>query len=193
VGVLQFRLPVLGLILERAEHAAFSEPLKRRVFRPLAMTCSGVAGDGGGRPVQGHARGNPVQAWTHRLCGAGGVESTPQDLARYLVACLTHQSPLSAGPSASPSGPVRVGRRGDRHGPRNRPDPHRHQRRPAPHRRGRHRRQRQPLPGRVCAQAASRALRSHSAKPLPVGGGFAVDAWHLGRWAGRTSMRTAKS
>jgi CubicO group peptidase (beta-lactamase class C family) len=39
--------------------------------------------------VPGHARGQPVAPWTHHLWGAGGVEASAEDLARYLSACLT--------------------------------------------------------------------------------------------------------
>ncbi len=46
------------------------------------------AGQGLGSRVQGHARGHPVPPWTHHLCGAGGVEASAEDMARYLSACL---------------------------------------------------------------------------------------------------------
>jgi serine-type D-Ala-D-Ala carboxypeptidase/endopeptidase len=84
-----FGFQVLGLALERAAGAGFGALLARHVFRPLGMTCSGVAGQGAGQRVQGHAHGRPVAPWTHHLWGAGGVESSAEDMARYLSACLT--------------------------------------------------------------------------------------------------------
>jgi CubicO group peptidase (beta-lactamase class C family) len=39
--------------------------------------------------VPGHSRGRPVASWTHHLWGAGGVEASAEDMARYLSACLT--------------------------------------------------------------------------------------------------------
>jgi len=83
-----FGFQVLSLALERATRTTFGLLLERRVFRPLAMTCSGVAGRGGGSRVSGHARGRPVAPWTHHLWGAGGVEASAEDMARYLSACL---------------------------------------------------------------------------------------------------------
>jgi len=84
-----FGFQVLSLALERAAGTPFPALLDRYVFRPLSMTCSGVAGQGGGSRVQGHARGRPVARWTHHLWGAGGVETSAEDMARYLSACLT--------------------------------------------------------------------------------------------------------
>lgn len=84
-----FGFQVLGLALERATGTGFGVLLERHVFRPLGMACSGVAGRGRGRRVQGYARGRAVASWTHHLCGAGGVETSAEDMARYLSACLT--------------------------------------------------------------------------------------------------------
>jgi serine-type D-Ala-D-Ala carboxypeptidase/endopeptidase len=84
-----FGFQVLSLALERAAGEPFAVLLDRRVFRPLDMTCSGVPGRGRGTPVQGHAGGSPVLTWTHHLWGAGGVEASAEDMARYLSACLT--------------------------------------------------------------------------------------------------------
>jgi serine-type D-Ala-D-Ala carboxypeptidase/endopeptidase len=84
-----FGFQVLGLALERATGTAFGLLLERRVFRPLAMACSGVAGRGSGSRVPGYARGQPVPPWTYHLWGAGGVEASAEDMARYLSACLT--------------------------------------------------------------------------------------------------------
>jgi len=83
-----FGFQVLSLALERATGTAFGSLLERRVFRPLGMTCSGVAGRGRGSRVRGHVRGRPVAPWTHHLWGAGGVEASAEDMARYLSACL---------------------------------------------------------------------------------------------------------
>jgi CubicO group peptidase (beta-lactamase class C family) len=84
-----FGFQVLSLALERAAGAAFGSLLEQRVFLPLGMTCSGVAGRGCGSRVPGYARGRPAAPWTHHLWGAGGVEASAEDMARYLSACLT--------------------------------------------------------------------------------------------------------
>jgi serine-type D-Ala-D-Ala carboxypeptidase/endopeptidase len=84
-----FGFQVLSLALERATGTAFGALLDRHLFRPLEMTCSGVAGQGRGRRIQGHAQGRKVARWTHHLWGAGGVEASAEDMARYLAACLT--------------------------------------------------------------------------------------------------------
>ena len=84
-----FGFQVLSLALERAAAAAFGALLDQHVFEPLGMTCSGVAGQGDGSRVQGHAQGRQVTPWTHHLWGAGGVEASAEDMARYLSACLT--------------------------------------------------------------------------------------------------------
>ena len=83
-----FGFQLLSLALERAAGSPFGVLLDQHLFRPLAMTCSGVAGRGSGTRVQGHAKGRPVAAWTHHLWGAGGVEASAEDMARYLSACL---------------------------------------------------------------------------------------------------------
>ena len=83
-----FGFQVLSLALERATGTAFGSLLEQRVFRPLGMTCSGVGGRGRGSRVRGYARGRPVTPWTHHLWGAGGVEASAEDMARYLSACL---------------------------------------------------------------------------------------------------------
>jgi CubicO group peptidase (beta-lactamase class C family) len=79
---------VLGLALERADGTPFGELLHDRLFAPLGMACSGVPGHGGGTAVAGHRAGVAVAPWSHHLYGAGGVEASPQDLGRYLFACL---------------------------------------------------------------------------------------------------------
>jgi hypothetical protein len=58
------------------------------------MTCSGVDSSGDGIPLPGHAGDSEVPRWDHPL-GAGGVEATIGDLARYAEACLhPPQTPL---------------------------------------------------------------------------------------------------
>jgi D-alanyl-D-alanine-carboxypeptidase/D-alanyl-D-alanine-endopeptidase len=84
-----FGFQVLSLALERATGQPFGALLEQRVFQPLGMTCSGVAGRGRGQRIQGHAQGRRVRPWTHHLCGAGGAEASAEDMARYLAACLT--------------------------------------------------------------------------------------------------------
>jgi D-alanyl-D-alanine-carboxypeptidase/D-alanyl-D-alanine-endopeptidase len=93
-----FGFQVLSLALERAASTPFGSLLERRIFRPLGMTCSGIAGHGEGSRVQGHAQASPVQPWTHHLWGAGGIEASAEDMARYLSACLR--------PSESAVGPA---------------------------------------------------------------------------------------
>jgi len=88
-GYSNFGFQVLSLALERAAGQPFATLLEQRVFRPLEMSCSGITGQGGGSRVQGHAHGKPVRPWTHYLWGAGGLEASAEDMARYLSACLT--------------------------------------------------------------------------------------------------------
>lgn len=84
-----FGFQVLSLALERAAGMPFASLLEQRIFEPLGMSCSGVLDQGRGDRIQGHARGRPVRVWTHHLWGAGGVEASAEDMARYLSACLT--------------------------------------------------------------------------------------------------------
>jgi D-alanyl-D-alanine-carboxypeptidase/D-alanyl-D-alanine-endopeptidase len=83
-----FGFQILGLVLERADGAAFGELLQRRVFEPLGMTGSGIPGRGGGTWIEGHIKGVPTERWSHHLWGAGGVEASAADMGRYLSACL---------------------------------------------------------------------------------------------------------
>jgi serine-type D-Ala-D-Ala carboxypeptidase/endopeptidase len=83
-----FGFQVLGLVLERADRAAFADLLQHRILDPLGMTCSGVPGHGGGTTITGYAHGAPAKRWNHHLPGAGGAEASPEDMARYLMACL---------------------------------------------------------------------------------------------------------
>lgn len=84
-----FGYQILGLALERAAGTSLSELLDKHVFTPLRMTCTGVPGQGGGSRVQGRAQGRQVAPWTHHLWGAGGVEASAEDVARYVSACLS--------------------------------------------------------------------------------------------------------
>ncbi len=84
-----FGYQVLGLVLERADGRPFGDLLRERILAPLGMTCSGIRGSGGGRALRGQVDGARVDTWTHHLWGAGGVEATAEDMARYLSACLT--------------------------------------------------------------------------------------------------------
>jgi CubicO group peptidase (beta-lactamase class C family) len=83
-----FGYQVLGLALERAAGTSLRELLDKFLFTPLGMTCSGVVGQGGGCQVQGRAQGRRVTPWTRHLWGAGGVEASAEDMARYVAACL---------------------------------------------------------------------------------------------------------
>jgi Protein of unknown function (DUF3887)/Beta-lactamase len=59
------------------------------LFGPLTMTCSsiGIGNTAIAIPLPGHAGDSEVPRWDHPL-GAGGVEATIGDLARYAEACL---------------------------------------------------------------------------------------------------------
>ncbi|HWG02539.1 MAG TPA: serine hydrolase domain-containing protein [Trebonia sp.] len=83
-----FGFQVLSLALERAAGASFGSLLEQHLFGPLEMECAGIAGMGGGCRLQGRAQGRPVTPWRHHLWGAGGVEASAEDMARYLSACL---------------------------------------------------------------------------------------------------------
>jgi serine-type D-Ala-D-Ala carboxypeptidase/endopeptidase len=85
-----FGFQLLGMVLERAAGAPFGQLLQRTVFGPLGMSCTGVPGQGrGGTRITGHVQGVPAKLWNRRLCGAGGVEASAEDMARYLLACLS--------------------------------------------------------------------------------------------------------
>jgi D-alanyl-D-alanine-carboxypeptidase/D-alanyl-D-alanine-endopeptidase len=81
-----FGYQLLGLALERAAGRSFEALLQEIVFAPLGMGCSGVGEGGGGTRLAGHARGREVPHWDQPLAGAGGVETTVDDLARYVAA-----------------------------------------------------------------------------------------------------------
>ncbi|MGH3291059.1 MAG: serine hydrolase domain-containing protein [Trebonia sp.] len=82
-----FGYQLLGIVLERASGHAYQDLLAERLFEPLEMTCSGVGEAGGGIRLTG----NPVGHWDRALPAAGGIESTVEDVARYLSACLNPQ------------------------------------------------------------------------------------------------------
>jgi D-alanyl-D-alanine-carboxypeptidase/D-alanyl-D-alanine-endopeptidase len=103
---------LLGLVLERASGLPYQELITRRLLEPLAMTCSGIGTSGGGTPLPGHAGGGEVPHWDQPL-GAGGVEATISDLARYARACLhPPQSPLGTAIIAAQEPQVPVGNGG---------------------------------------------------------------------------------
>lgn len=79
-----FGYQLLGVVLERASGQAYQDLLAERLFGPLEMTCSGVGAAGGGTRLTG----NPVGHWDRALPAGGGIESTVEDVARYLSACL---------------------------------------------------------------------------------------------------------
>lgn len=78
---------LLGLILQRASGQGYASLITERLLAPLSMTHSGVGRRGEGTLLPGHADGHEVPRWDHPL-GAGGVETTIHDLARYARACL---------------------------------------------------------------------------------------------------------
>jgi len=82
-----FGYQLLGLVLERASRCSYQQLITDRLLVPLAMSCSGVGDSGGGIPLPGHNGDGEVPRWDHPL-GAGGVEATISDLARYAQACL---------------------------------------------------------------------------------------------------------
>ena len=70
--------------------------MTRRLLAPLGMAHSGVGQGGAGTLLPGHAGGRLAPRWEHPW-GAGGVEATISDLARYARACLfPPDSPLGA-------------------------------------------------------------------------------------------------
>jgi CubicO group peptidase (beta-lactamase class C family) len=83
-----FGYQLLGLVLERASGQDYPALVAGRLLIPLSMTCSGVGRAGAGTPLPGHAGTREVRHWDRPLPGAGGVEATIDDLARYAQACL---------------------------------------------------------------------------------------------------------
>jgi len=108
---------LLGLVLERASGLSYQLLVASRLLEPLAMTCSGVETAGfksgaGGIRLPGHALGGEVPHWDQPL-GAGGVEATIGDLAKYASACLHPPgTPLGAAITAAltPRLPIADGR-----------------------------------------------------------------------------------
>jgi D-alanyl-D-alanine-carboxypeptidase/D-alanyl-D-alanine-endopeptidase len=78
---------LLGLILQRASGTGYPELLTEGLLAPLGMSHSGVGPRGAGTLLPGHAPGRAAPRWEHPW-GAGGVEATIADLARYARACL---------------------------------------------------------------------------------------------------------
>jgi CubicO group peptidase (beta-lactamase class C family) len=77
---------LLGLILQRASGVDYPALMTERLLAPLAMTHSGVGKRGDGTLLPGHADGGQSPQWDHPW-GAGGVEATIADLARYARSC----------------------------------------------------------------------------------------------------------
>jgi len=108
-----FGYQLLGLVLERASGQDYATLITDRLLGPLSMRCSGVGRAGGGIPVPGHAGGREVPHWDRPLPGAGGVEATIGDLAKYAEACLRPPpTPLGAALRAAqePQAPIEAGR-----------------------------------------------------------------------------------
>ena len=112
-----FGYQLLGLVLERASGCSYQQLITDRLLVPLAMSCSGVGvgvGDGvgfggGGVPLPGHNGDGEVPRWDHPF-GAGGVEATISDLARYAQACLhPPRTPLGAAITAALTPQFEVG------------------------------------------------------------------------------------
>ena len=82
-----FGYQLLGLVLERASGYPYEKLMADQLFGPLAMTCTGIGNTGDAIPLPGHAGDGEVPRWDHPL-GAGGVEATIGDLARYAETCL---------------------------------------------------------------------------------------------------------
>jgi CubicO group peptidase (beta-lactamase class C family) len=108
-----FGYQLLGLALERASGQDYPALVAARLLAPLAMTCSGVGRAGDGTPLPGHSGRREVRHWDRPLPGAGGVEATIDDLARYAQACLRPpRTPLGAALAAAqvPQIPIGAGR-----------------------------------------------------------------------------------
>jgi CubicO group peptidase (beta-lactamase class C family) len=107
---------LLGQALAAHAGIQYSDLLDRDLFTPLAMTQSSVPLTSGdlppGAPTGYNAHGSAEQAWTlGAYAPAGGVRSTPADMARYANALLDRTAPglaaLEARWDADP--PSRVG------------------------------------------------------------------------------------
>jgi CubicO group peptidase (beta-lactamase class C family) len=108
-----FGYQLLGLVLERASGQDYATLITDRLLGPLSMTCSGVGRAGGGIPLLGHAGGREVPHWDRPLPGAGGVEATIGDLARYAEACLRPPPTLLGAAltaAQAPQAPIESGR-----------------------------------------------------------------------------------
>ena len=87
---------LLGLVLERATGRDYPALMTGYLLAPLAMTQSGVGDRGDGVLLPGHTSKGEALRWDHPW-GAGGVEATIADLARYATACLfPPRTPLGA-------------------------------------------------------------------------------------------------
>lgn len=89
-----FGFMVLGEALADLRGASYDDVLDNYVLQPLGMTATRVAGSSNGRLAQPHAEAAPVPPWTVQLRGAGGYESSIQDLGRLLDAALASDGPV---------------------------------------------------------------------------------------------------
>lgn len=103
-----FGYQLLALALVRASGRTYQQLLEDRVLNQLAMKHTGVGAAGGGTRIQGHAKGRWVPHWDHPLPGAGGVESTIDDVARYAEACLAAASGVDPAPTTIPGALVQA-------------------------------------------------------------------------------------
>ncbi|HEY3871901.1 MAG TPA: serine hydrolase domain-containing protein, partial [Actinocrinis sp.] len=105
-----FGYQLLGLVLERASGVAYQELISQRLLDPLAMTCSDTKGSGAGTPLPGHGDRGEVPHWDQPLPGAGGIDATIGDMARYARACLhPPQGPLGTAITAAQAPQVPLG------------------------------------------------------------------------------------
>lgn len=93
-----FGMMLLAVVLQRAAGRPYSELLQERIFRPLGMASTSVrSAIPEDKLEQGHdAAGIPVPHWDEPLPGAGGVVTSPSDLASFLAAvALPDQTPIA--------------------------------------------------------------------------------------------------
>jgi CubicO group peptidase (beta-lactamase class C family) len=96
-----FGYHLLGRVLERASGLAYQDLIAERLLEPLGMSHSGIWSNGRGLSLPGHDSNGEVPHWDPPL-GAGGVQSTIGDLARYALACLNPPAgPLGAAITAA--------------------------------------------------------------------------------------------
>lgn len=88
-GYSNFGFQLLGIVIERASGSTYDELLQSRILDPLSMNTSGVRGsDLPGTRLAGYSDGREVAHWDQQLAGPGGIESSMEDLTKFLRACL---------------------------------------------------------------------------------------------------------